>query len=638
MLAERFANERLEAALIPQERFRPYPPVDAREAWERLPERLRAAQTALGEKHLDQAWPPLPARVFMEFERKGDREGYQELSFARRTALANLVVAECMEDRGRFVDTVIDGVWAICEESFWGVPAHKYMAKRSHEPLPDVTEPVVDLFAAETAALLAWTHYLLGSRLDAVSRLLRERIEYEVKRRVLDPFLQRDDIWWMGLATQRRMNNWNPWCTSNCLTALLLLERDPARRRAGVAKSLRILDRFLGSYGPDGGCDEGSTYWGRAGGSLFDCLELLHGATGGWIDVYGEPLIGEIGRYMVRAYIGGDYFINFADGSAKLPVYDGHSGFSPALVYSYGRRIGDADLQALAVLRHRQRRERALHHDSPLLRRLPSLFLYEELERAAAGAHPGNPFLRDVWLPDTQVMVARERTGTDRGLYVAAKGGHNAESHNHNDVGNFILYCDGAPVIVDVGVETYTKWTFSSRRYEIWTMRSEYHNVPTVGGVEQRAGAEFRAAGVIYRASDEAAELSLDLGGAYPPDAGIAAWRRTVRLRRGPEAWVDVTDAFRLDKEATVAWNLMTAAEPRFDDAGSGVILGGARPVRVDFEADGFTARWTCERIDVTDPWLTRVWGSALFRLRLCTDGPVGAGTCRLCFAAGAPT
>src|SRR5690606_40074247 len=130
--------------------------------------------------------------------------------------------------------------------------------------------------------------------------------------------------------TGRRMNNWNPWCNSNCLAALLLLEEDAERRLAGVMQVMRSLESFFVSYSPDGGCDEGSSYWNRAGGSLFDCLELLHAASNGRIDVYAEPLVAEIGRFMVRAYIGGDYFINFADGSARVQP-------AAALLCAYGR-------------------------------------------------------------------------------------------------------------------------------------------------------------------------------------------------------------------------------------------------------------------------------------------------------------
>lgn len=75
-----------------------------------------------------------------------------------------------------------------------------------------------------------------------------------------------------------------------------------------------------------------------------------------------------------------------------------------------------------------------------------SLFSLFEVKPAAASAAP---MLRDAWLPGIEVMTARDRGGSSGGFFVAAKGGHNAESHNHNDVGTFLVYRDGTPLPVD---------------------------------------------------------------------------------------------------------------------------------------------------------------------------------------------
>ncbi len=66
---------------------------------------------------------------------------------------------------------------------------------------------------------------------------------------------------------------------------------------------------------------------------------------------------------------------------------------------------------------------------------------------------------------------------------MAAKGGFNNESHNHNDVGTFSLYVNTIPVILDAGVGTYAKQTFGKDRYTIWTMQSNYHNLPMINGI-----------------------------------------------------------------------------------------------------------------------------------------------------------
>src|SRR5215831_13265845 len=101
--------------------------------------------------------------------------------------------------------------------------------------LPDVGEPIVDLFAAETSGLLAWTAYLVGDLLAHVSPLLPERIRQEIDRRILTPCLARNDFWWMGF-TERSVNNWDPWICSNWLASALLVEPDAQRRQAAVGE------------------------------------------------------------------------------------------------------------------------------------------------------------------------------------------------------------------------------------------------------------------------------------------------------------------------------------------------------------------------------------------------------------------
>jgi hypothetical protein len=613
MLSARFGAA-LEHLLLPPERFHPYPTADEREAWEALPADLRAEQVAQGEGHLGRDWPPLPATLFLDFTRTGNRSRYEQASFARRQALAELVVAECVEGRGRFLDDIANGIWAICEESFWGVPAH------NDGPLPDVERPIFDLFAGETAGLLALTAYLLGPRLDALCPRLRARIRHEVDRRILRPFLQRDDFWWMGLRGARRLNNWTPWCCSNALAAGLCLETDPARRAALVARAMACLDRYLDSQPRDGGCDEGTSYWDRAAGALFDCLEWLRTASAGAIDVYGEPLIRDMGRYLYRMHIADDWFVNFADGSARVHI-------SADLVHRFGRRIADPGLAALGAWVHARRRRAGQRLRGPLPRLLPALLHFRAIEADAATATP--PYLRDVWLPELQVMAARTQAGSAAGLYLAAKGGHNGESHNHNDVGHFVVYADGQPAVVDAGVGTYTAQTFSSRRYEIWTMRSAYHNLPTVRGVEQAAGEAYRARDVSYRADEAGAELSLDIAGAYPPEAGIAFWRRTLRLARGGRGAVEVVDAFRLRVPTDeVALTLMCSREPRLSPAAGVVELAGSAPLHLAFDPEALEP--TVEALPLEDPRLRGVWGERLWRLVLRSRKPVQEGRWRL--------
>jgi hypothetical protein len=591
----RYLERDLGATLSALSGYRPFPTADDREEWSVLPAHVRRAGIQRGEDLSGSVWPALPAALYMDFARTGNRSRYERPYFRRRDALKSLVLAECMEGEGRFLDDIINGIWAICEESSWVIPAHN----RADAHLDDVTTTWIDLFAGETGSLLAWTHYLLQSRLDAVDPLIAGRMRREVALRVLGPFLTHDDYWWMGVEGSRRPNNWSPWCSSSVLGGFLLLEPDAERRTQAVRKVMEIIDRWVAVYHPDGGCEEGPRYWMVAAASLLDCLELLRTASGDEICLYDEPLVREMGRYIYRAHISGDYYVNFADAPATINIPAG-------LVYSYGQLIDDPRMVAFGSWACGRRADQAPVEQS-LLRTLRDLFAVRQIETSGKP-----PYVRDVWLGGTQSMAAREADGSDRGLYLAAKGGHNNESgHNHNDVGEFIVYVDGEPVLVDVGVGTYTAQTFSRHRYEIWTMQSAYHNLPTVNGIQQQAGEEFRATDVTYHADDVAARFSLDIAGAYPKSSGVTSWRRTCCLHRDNPR-VEVAEEFELARpSAEIMLSLMTPIPPVVNHAGA-VTLG---PVDVTFDGTALTA--STEEIQLDDEGLRSSWGERLFRLVL---------------------
>ena len=256
-------------------------------------------------------------------------------------------------------------------------------------------------------------------------------------------------------------------------------------------------------------------------------------------------------------------------------------------------------------------------------RQLPALVNLREIQAAPAG----QPLVRDVWLDGIQVMAARSVPGLAEGLYLAAKGGHNKESHNHNDVGNFMVYMDGRPVIIDVGVGSYTAKTFSGRRYEIWTMQSAYHNLPTINGVMQKDGREFAASDVNYTSGRSFAELSLDIAGAYPAEAGVGSWKRTIRLNRGRE--VRVKDDYQLTRlDGGLTLSLITPCTVTLEEPGR-ITLKETNPggepfsLRVFYEAGKLTAE--VENITLEDSRLKSAWGEYLSRivLRALPEAPL---------------
>jgi hypothetical protein len=614
-LAHAFPSETLEKILLPRDRWHPFPTLQEREGWQALPKPVCGRLLALGEESLNKPLPPLPATLYLGYARTGNRSDFEQVFFERRVMLQNLVLAECVEGKGRFLGAVGDALWSICEESTWCLPAHVGV-QNVGVGLPDITDPIVDLFAGESAVSVSWTLYLLGPELDKISPQLRRRAGIELQRRILTPVLDRDDFGWMALnvTSPERPNNWTPWISASVLTTTLLSEPNIGRRTRTVHKMLRTLDGFLKFSPADGSCDEGPGYWGRAGGSLLDCLDLLHSATRGKFDVYGEPLVREMGRFIYRAYIGGDYFVPIGDCAARFQPERG-------VVFRYGKCIDDPSLKALAAY---GASVESVLDDTFMGRRLNEVFNAWEI-LSSAPASP--PLLREVWLgsPDLQLMTARFRAGSTQGLYVAAWGGHNGQSHNHNDVGNFLVFANGQPVFVDAGAPTYTAQTFSSKRCDHWAFQSAFHNVPTINGVMQSAGRQFAARTVLCETNELVAQMQMDIAPAYPAAAKVKSWRRTVRLNRGKN--VEVTEAFELsDTSGETTLNFLTPLEAETDQPGQVIlhtIAQSERPqvsVRLQYNATKLTP--TLERIPMTDARLAKSWGSHLNRLVLHARSP----------------
>jgi hypothetical protein len=511
-LAKAFSKEMVQQALISQKDYAPYP--KTREAWMAIiPVKEQVELIQRAEKILKTPIPIMDASLLMEYVRSGDREEHGKVSFGKRNNLMELVMAETLEDKGRFTEKIMNYVWNICEETYWGVPAHLSVQK-ARSGMPDVEDPTVDLFGAETAAGLALTDYFVGPKLDKISKLLRQRIYYEVNKKILIPIL--DQKRYGYLSTKNAVNNWNPWIVSNVMLANLLLEKNETTRLSHLYTHMNYLDLYFNGLGDDAGCDEGPSYWFAAGASAFDALQVLASATGDKCQIYQEPFIQKMASYVYKMHISNDYFVNFADADPTLKP-DG------IMLYRFGKALNDAPLMAFGQWANQQFDPAINIGGYQKHRHLWNLMAFANMPKDKVPY----PTLGDYWFQDIQVITSRKGS-----QFFAAHGGHNAESHNHNDIGDFVYYDKGEPVIIDAGRGNYTARTFSAQRYSLWFTQSEYHNLPLINGKGQQSGRSFEATAVQSNISDKASGITLDLAKAYPTEAGIKTWKRSLQFNK----------------------------------------------------------------------------------------------------------
>ncbi len=635
LLSSTYTRSFLESKLVSAGAWHPYPNWSERSAWEAVPEDIRTAVVARAEADRKDGWKALLATTFLDFKRNGNRTRFEADSFGRRSMLQRLILAECIEGKGRFVDDIANGVWLICEETFWGAPAH-LAAQKVGVGLPDVSEPIIELFSAETAQLLSWTKYLLGPQLDQVSPLINERINLETEHRMLKPARERNDFTWMGLggpSQEHRLNNWCPWINSNLLVTNLILEDDPKLRVEETMRITQSVDAYLNDYWPDAGEEEGPGYYSRSVMCLFEVLSTLESATGNSTNILANPFLDAMGRFILNVHIAGDDYVDYGDVHGKAAP-------SGDVLYRFGKAVHDQQLEAFGA--YYAARDgwnakgdglaRALDISlSSLSRSIPAVLEANEIR----AARQEDVLVRDAWYPSFGLMTARAKTGSTDGIYVAVLASNNGRSHSHNDTGNFVIYQDGEPVTIDVGVEAYTAKTFSPERYSIWTMQSAFHNLPTVGGVMQLNGIEYAASDRKYSSSDERATVSFNIADAYPKEAGIKSWMRTVTLDRKLDK-VTVDENFELERAVPVSLSVMTPRVPTADAHGSVTLkmaAGQGNSALLKFDGTQLDAK--VEPITLTDPHLREDWGEVLYRIQLNSKQPVAKGSFSYEFARG---
>ena len=556
-----------------------------------------------GEAKLGYEFPVIRATDYMRFKRDGDRAAFEALYFGKRNALNDLIQAECVEHQGRFLDDILNGIYSICEESAWQLPAHNsYIRDTPQFILPDVTRPVMDLFACETGALLACAAYLLEEELNAVSPFVLTCIEDNLKRRILVPYLTAH-FWWMG-HDDEPMCNWTVWCTQNVLLTTFLMpwSEEISSKQAILCKAAESCDYFLKDYGTDGCCEEGAQYYRHAGLCLYGAMTVLNTVTDGhFASLFRWDKVKNIAAYILNVHVDDKYYFNFADCS---PI----AGRAGVREYLFGKATGQEDL-CLFAAKDFQAGQGQLVTDEVnggnLFYRMQTAFHYEELmEQDISATLPH----RDVYYPSVGLFLVHSGA-----LDLAVKAGDNADSHNHNDTGSITLYKNGQPILVDIGVETYTQKTFSSRRYEIWTMQSGYHNLPTICGADQKDGKEYRAENVVTELTGTEPSISMELAAAYPSAQSAVSdltYIRKVTLEKTSDSVVleDHTNA------EDVILNFITYEKPVVLSAGE-IAIGDAVAT---FEGAVLSV---VETLPITDARLKTAWDHDLYRIRLKMSG-----------------
>jgi hypothetical protein len=516
---------------------------------------------AEAERRLGEPIPEQPDDLYLEFSRTGNRTHWQRVAGQRRGRVDAFALAECLENKGRFIPAFEEAVAALCAEPTWVMPAHDGNLANFEGKAIDI-----DLGSASLAWTLSTADYMLGDRLSpATRRLIRDN----VSRRVLAPYRamvngERPPNWWM-LTT----NNWNAVCLAGVTGSGLALLESREDRAFFVAAAERYSQNFLHGFTADGYCSEGVGYWNYGFGHYTLLAETIRQATGGGVDLFAGDAVRVPATYGARIEIINGVFPAFADCSVTARP--------SARILQFVNRVYGLGLRG---------------YDE--LDQSPGGALYEigvhafpnSASKAAPPAATATGLeLRD-WFDQAGVLIARPGAGGSAVMGVALKGGHNAEHHNHNDVGSYIVVLGSRPVLADPGAETYTARTFSSRRYESNVLNSYGHPVPMVAGKLQREGREAQGKVLLTDFTDSADTLKLDMKSAYDvPD--LQKLERTFVYSREGRGSLTVTDEVAFAAPQAFGTALITLGQWEQAAEKQLVVRDSGQAVRVTIDATG---------------------------------------------------
>lgn len=539
-------------------------PITDRAAWKPLAEgKAYDDLVARAVRAAEQPVPELSDELYLEFSRTGTRTGYESIVFNRRANFVALVFAECLEDRGRFLPRIGEYIDALCAQRSWVWPAHDKNLGTFNGKVVEI-----DLGVAELGWQMATARWLLAERLTPQQR---QRIAENVNRRVVEPYLAAATGKAKPFSWMSRTSNWNSVCHAGVVGAALATADDRVARATCVASAEHYTQRFIEGFGTDGYCSEGLGYWNYGFGHYVLLAETVRQATDGSLDMMARPGVAAISAFGRRIQIKDGVAPAFADCSLAAAPWPQilryvDARFTPAGRYDRGE----------------VRSERGFLYDLALYAFLDPATLPKLTDGPAS---PADSPLR-TWFDAAGVLIARPAESSTCRIGVALKGGHNAELHNHNDLGSYVVVTGGRAVLLDPGTERYTARTFGPRRYDSKLLNSFGHPVPLVAGELQRTGAEARAQILKAHFTDDRDTLSMDITSAYAVPELKRLERTFVYDRRGAGS-LTVTDRVEFATPQLFGSAMITLGKMTRGDEGVLRIADAGQELSVTIDAAG---------------------------------------------------
>ena len=490
-----------------------------KELWKRVREsedfsQHRRELFALYEKAFEAEPRPHSAKEILE----NNDHGLWRLQFdqLQSSALLSLIYPENQE----YYDNLLKIVWAYLGEYTWAPLGHYTEFYYQRTPR-DFDFGLLDIFATSVAFGLAEVKNLFKDRFP---QLLLDRISYEIRRRTIEPFLERKFFW------ESHNNNWTAVCTSAVGSVLIYEAPDLYyENKERIDKALRC---YLDSYKDDGMCVEGVGYW-EFGFGFFTSFALLERElTGGRVDRFKEEKVKEIAKFLQKTFLQEGVIVTFSDSSVTQHYFFG--------VWHTLRHVYGDELEPLPKSHGYAVRDNT--HFNFALR----AFIYYDTKNIS------DTLRKDVVYAGKDSNYFIKRT---KAYGFAVKGGDNGESHNHIDVGSFILARNNKQIICDVGAGPYEDGYHTERRYTFFHPSAYAHNIPLFDG----QGEDSKRREDVICQYDGKSRVYLDFTNGY----GFDFLKRAEREFILQEKEITLRDHFDLTESKEITEHFVSLIEPK---------------------------------------------------------------------------
>jgi hypothetical protein len=555
--------------VLPKTKFQPTPSVRNRLHWDEV------ASGESGKAYFDEALKalekapevPISDEIYRRANKEGNRGIYKPRYYRTMDRLEKFIVAECMENKGRFIPQIEVYIDSIMAMKSWLHPNHD----DSENSVLEGKRVSIDLGARKFGMVLALANALLEDKLpDSLQVEINRQLQWRITDSYLSSCQKEDD---KSNSWIRSTSNWNAVCTSGTLFTTIVTSDDYAERINAIGCAINSMAYYLSGFGKDGYCSEGTGYWNYGFGHYLYLAEILFDYSDEKIDLFAfnDPQkLNNVAHFPETFQIHNGMYPPFSDGVTRVSAGSDNFAYLMAAKY-YGAKKPAVFIPDEAVQK---------------------IIGWDGLENYTA-PNETSSLPENTYFNDFGIVISRGKEQIP--LSIAIKAGHNAENHNHSDVGSYVLVLGEDYIAGDIGAPSYTAGAFSKNN----PARSSWgHPVPRIDNALQSNGIQF-CGKIDYTSFTQSNDsVLMDIKPAYEVP-GLESLMRTMTNDKTGEGTICIKDEFKASSPLQFGTAVMVNVDYQLIDDNTFIIQSENQKVKVTIIAQGGKVKITDEVVPV---------------------------------------